>query len=392
MEAVFSRNELNAILNHPEVLSAKSRLGKQVYFEIKLTCSQKQALNRCFGLNLDKVPMRWIQGDTPSHIDNGTNESGTYLVYLTDSPGKLVIGDNEHPIKKNAGHHFNENVKHYTTGTSDIPRLVMGPMNNQGQSVGGTVLDYFSNPTDALNFTNSIARGASYILGDSIFEGSIGGITDWKIVTFDNPHPAGTINPGVYTNGTDISLLSPPVIGTYGVSVYPANWVCFLEGSTILTNKGYKFVEDLKQGDLVKTLTHGFVPVYGVGSRKIVNRASETRIKNQLYLLSKSIYPELTDNLVITGSHSLLVDQLPTDQIKATKELLGNIYVTEGKYRLPVCLDQRSIVYPEKGEFTIYHVCLENESESGNYAMYANGTLLVESCCRLHFDENFKDA
>jgi len=387
MQSVFSQTQLDELLNHPEVLSAKSRLVKQVYFNIQLTGAQKQALNRSFGLSLDRVPMRWIKGDTPSHIDNGTNESGTYLIYLTDSPGKLVIGQQEHPIRRNTGHRFNENIEHYTTGISDIARLVMGPMNNHGVSVGGPVLSYFSNQTDALNnnYINSIASGATYILGDSIYDGSLNGITDWKVITFNSPSPAGTINPGIYTNGTDVTSL----VGTYGVSVFPTNMICFLGGSTILTNKGYKFVEDIKRGDLVKTLTHGLVPVHGVGSKKIHNRASETRIKNQLYLLSKSVYPELTDNLVITGSHSLLVDDLPKDQVKATKELLGNIYVTEGKYRLPVCLDQRSTVYPEQGEFTVYHVCLENENESSNYGIYANGTLLVESCCRLHFEKNF---
>ena len=78
MQSVFSQSQLDELLNHPEVLSAKSRLVKQVYFNIELTGAQKQALNQSFGLSLDRVPMRWIKGDTPSHIDNGTNESHNY--------------------------------------------------------------------------------------------------------------------------------------------------------------------------------------------------------------------------------------------------------------------------------------------------------------------------
>jgi len=387
MQPVFSQNQLSELLNHPEVLNAKSRLNgssKQVYFDIRLNGGLKDAVNRRFGLNLDKVAMRWIQGDTPSHIDNGTNESGTYLIYLTDSPGKLVIGDQEYPIRQNVGYRFNENIRHYTTGTGNVARLVMGPMNNLGLGVGG--LSYYSNEADALNFTNAIAIGGSYTLGSGIFSGSIGSITEWKVIAFNNPLPsAGTINPGVYSNGTDISGLT----GIYGTTIFPANMICFLCGSTILTDRGYKFIEDLKSGDLVHTLRHGLVPVYGTGSKKIHNRASETRIKNQLYLLSKSVYPELTDNLVITGAHSLLVNELPKDQVKATKDLLGDILVTEGKYRLPACLDQRAVVYPEQGEFTVYHVCLANENAESNYGIFANGGLLVESCCQLHFEKNF---
>jgi len=294
----------------------------------------------------------------------------------------LVIGEQEHPIRQNVGYTFNENTRHYTTGTADVPRLVMGPMNNLGLGVGG--LPYYSNEADALNFTNAIALGASFTLGD-IYDGSLNSITEWKVITFNNPPPYGTINPGVYTNGTDINFLS----GLYGTSVFPANMICFLGGSTILTDRGYKFIEDLKQGDLVHTLRHGLVPVYGIGSKKIHNRASETRIKNQLYLLSKSVYSELTENLVLTGAHSLLVNELPKDQVKATKDLLGDILVTEGKYRLPACLDQRAVVYPEQGEFTVYHVCLENENANSNYGIFANGGLSVESCCRLHFEKNF---
>lgn len=56
-------------------------------------------------------------------------------------------------------------------------------------------------------------------------------------------------------------------------------------------------------------------------------------------MCSKSIYPELTENLVITGSRSLLVGKIPSDLIESTKKLLGNIIVTEDKYRLPCCLE-----------------------------------------------------
>jgi hypothetical protein len=166
--------------------------------------------------------------------------------------------------------------------------------------------------------------------------------------------------------------------------------ICFLSGSTILTNKGYKPIESLKAGDLVQTLRSGFVKIHGVGQRLIHNEAVDNKIKDQLYSLPVSDFLDLTEDLVVTGSHCLLVNTLTENEIIEIKRMLyGRLYVTEGMYRLPACLDSRAKVYPKRGDFTVYHIALENESETSNYGIYANGGLLVESCCLKHFREGF---
>jgi hypothetical protein len=67
-------------------------------------------------------------------------------------------------------------------------------------------------------------------------------------------------------------------------------------------------------------------------------------------------------------------------------ELLGDIYVTEKKYRLPACVDERASVYEVPGDYTIYHIALENDNYYWNYGIYANG-LLVESCSKRYLKE-----
>jgi len=57
---------------------------------------------------------------------------------------------------------------------------------------------------------------------------------------------------------------------------------------------------------------------------------------------------------------------------------MGKIYVTEGDYRVPACLDDRAVPLDEEGEMTIWHFALENDCIYSNYGVYANG-LLVES-------------
>jgi hypothetical protein len=116
------------------------------------------------------------------------------------------------------------------------------------------------------------------------------------------------------------------------------------------------------------------------------NKAEDKRIKDQLYICKKEDYPELIEDLIITGSHSILVDNLTFKELEETFRQLKNIYVTDNKYRLMAYIDERSKVYPKRGYHTIYHLALENDYYYGNYGIYANG-LLVESCNEYYLKE-----
>ena len=123
-----------------------------------------------------------------------------------------------------------------------------------------------------------------------------------------------------------------------------------------------------------------------IGKRDMHHDALEERVKNQLYQYSQSEYPEVFEPLVLTGCHSILVDLLTQEQKEKTIEVLGKIYVTDKKYRLPACVDEKASVYEVPGDYTIYHIALENEHYTGNYGIYANG-LLVETCSQRYLKE-----
>ena len=155
--------------------------------------------------------------------------------------------------------------------------------------------------------------------------------------------------------------------------------VCFKEDSKILTDKGYKLIQDLRKGDLVKTLKHDFVPINMIGKSEINNPSLKERIKDQLYKCSNEQFPEVFEPLIITGCHSILITNCVTPkQIEQTKEVLGGIYITDDKFRYPACIDERTTVYEVAGKFTIYHIALDHDNYRMNYGIYANG-LLVES-------------
>lgn len=182
-------------------------------------------------------------------------------------------------------------------------------------------------------------------------------------------------------------------VNSYGANIYtPAiqkvSVICFKEDSRILTNKGYKKIQQLKKGDLVKTFRDGFKPIHRIGKKEIAHTPTEERSKNHLYKCSTTQYPELFEDLVLTGCHSLLVDDFfDEEQIRKTEETLGTAnYMTDGKYRLPVCADHRASIYEKQGKYMVYHIALENDDYYMNYGIYANG-LLVESTSKRFLDQ-----
>jgi hypothetical protein len=174
----------------------------------------------------------------------------------------------------------------------------------------------------------------------------------------------------------NLNANSPP----FHIHIPQSKMVCFKEGSKILTDTGYKLVQDLRKGDLIKTHSNGFKSIELIGKQTRYHPGSIDRIKDQLYKCSPLNFPEVFEDLIITGCHSILVDDFKNDYEKEeTKKINGNIFITENKYRLPACVDERTSVYETVGTFTIYHFSLENEDLRMNYGIYANG-LLVETC------------
>ena len=156
---------------------------------------------------------------------------------------------------------------------------------------------------------------------------------------------------------------------------------CFHEDTKILTSKGYLPIKNLKKGDLVQTLNHGFKPIHLIGYSQVYNSRDQQRILHRLYRYPKESLNELFDDLIVTGAHSILVDQYKNENQKEENEKVfgdSKNYVIDDKFCLHAYIDERSVPYEKEGVFTIYHLALENEDEFGNYGIYANG-LLVEA-------------
>lgn len=374
---VLSDEEIQYLNNLPEVLTAKASLDAcasgMAYFSVTVTDSIRAALHSRFGLELpagSSIPMRWIKGDTVPHVDYGKSSfQNTYLLYLNDSPGELIVDSQAYPIQANTGVVFNEGLSHETNNTEGVPRLLLGPMNELAEPVG-TGLSYYPTEADALAGTNSLGGSSSFIVGD---EGPFGGYTSWRLASISTGSSPQNI---VYVNGDTLNN-----DGNY--YLYPSA-PCFLEGTTILCQveglEKYLPVEQLKKGTLVKTSLDGYKPVVLLGKGTIQNPGNDERTENRLYKCSPSKYPELTDDLYLTGCHSILEFPITDKQKEDTIAHLGRLFVTDKKYRLMACVDERAEPWNSEGAYTIWHFALENASDGMNYGVYANGGLLVESC------------
>jgi len=127
-----------------------------------------------------------------------------------------------------------------------------------------------------------------------------------------------------------------------------------------------------------------------IGRKQIYHHNGPRREKNKLYVCRPGAYPEIFQDLIITGCHSILVDGFKSEkQMNETVRINGDLYITGDKYRLPACVDDRAEIYEKSGKFTIYHIALENENYYYNYGVYANG-LLVETCSLRYLLEKSK--
>jgi hypothetical protein len=229
--------------------------------------------------------------------------------------------------------------------------------------------------------TTVIITGTDFTGTTSVTFGGINALSfiedsDTQITSVTPAGAAGPINVIVTTSGGPSSPFS-----------FTNDIVCFKQGSKILTDKGYICIELLKKGDLVKTLKHDFVPINMLGKREFYNPALKDRIKDQLYKCSQEQYPEVFEPLIITGCHSILIEEYKDqEEREKTIEVVGNTYITDDKYRLPACVDERASIYETEGNTMIYHLALDCDDYYMNYGIYANG-LLVETCSKRYLKE-----
>jgi hypothetical protein len=174
-----------------------------------------------------------------------------------------------------------------------------------------------------------------------------------------------------YTNASQ--TLTAYMVDNYTLSV--TSPPCFNEGTCILivdnNIEQYIPIEQLKPGDHVKTYIHGYKKIKIIGKNKMMNDPS---IFSQcMYKMDKN--NDMIDDLLVTGWHSILVDDMTTDE---ENRQYFHKYEIDGKKLLLSSISDKFNKINEIKEFTYYNIVLDDNDDNKQYGIWANG-ILTES-------------
>ena len=206
---------------------------------------------------------------------------------------------------------------------------------------------------------------------------------------------AGSQANGIYTgansgqrwspsNITATSISQVAISGTNGIAgsksnlgiYYNITSLCYEKNTLILVLENevelYKKICELKVGDTVKTYKHGYKNIKLIDSFHY-NPSYTKRNKRLLYKM-------ISYDVIVTGKHGFLVDELTEQEIFNTKKCGTTIRYIDDKKVLPACASDKFEKVMDDKDFELWHFVLENDDESKNYGVYINDGVLSESC------------
>ena len=166
---------------------------------------------------------------------------------------------------------------------------------------------------------------------------------------------------------------------------------CFNEGTKILClNKNlveeYIKIENLRKGDLVKSFKHGYRKIDLIGKNFMVNNPD--KFKECMYKMEKTDTNGLIEDLIVTGHHSILVDDL--GEYKEQNDRILGSRIIDGKHLLLASVSKDFTKLEDVKAYTYYHLILENnENNNEQFGIWANGILTETPSKKIFLSKKF---
>jgi hypothetical protein len=281
------------------------------------------------------------------------------------------------------------------TINSNVPYKLTSFNDNSGTT--------FTNVTSGSNITvDNNAGGTYYIVSSNILNssnniiysnfGSINSSTSVIAISSEVETQSGknfiVYQTGAILNGAtafydtynimifEISLINTSTIGTTPIICMGQDtMITIFENNTEID----KPIKNLKVGELVKTENNQYIPIKHIYQSYVYNTKNPEgkRKKDKFYLLTKEKFPELKQDLYLTGGHPLLVDNLSMNEFNRMKQIKMSNYDKKigNKYVLPVYLSDKVNDYPVNQVMPIYNIVLENTNGTDRFPIRLDGIL-----------------
>jgi hypothetical protein len=154
---------------------------------------------------------------------------------------------------------------------------------------------------------------------------------------------------------------------------------CFNEGTKILClnkqlEEEYVAIENLRKGDFVKSYKHGYRRIDLIGKNVMMNNPE--LFVSCMYKMKKTDENGLLEDLIVTGAHSILVDDLGSFKEENEKLFNGKTYKIDDKYLLMAAVSSDFEKIEGTDKYTYYHFILENNGNNDErFGVWANGVL-----------------
>ena len=150
----------------------------------------------------------------------------------------------------------------------------------------------------------------------------------------------------------------------------------------------YICIEQLKKGDVIKTYRHGYRKIDVIGKNILTN--NPTLYSKCMYTMTKTPTNKLTEDLIMLGNHSILVDTMGDCQDLNTTMWNAPVPILDKKYLLLAAASNEFIPIKNTKPYIYYNLVLDNEKDDEvRFGIWANGILTETPSKKLFAQHKF---